>query len=58
MTYTVKDVSQKRLHKLEHVTSKEFQEVKKCILESHKAGYQENQLKYIEEYVKSVVEQI
>lgn len=28
MTYPVKDISQKRLRKLEHVTSKEFQEIK------------------------------
>ena len=52
MTHPVKDVSQKRLHKLEHVTSKEFQEVKKCILESHKAGYQENNLVNIEKFIK------
>ena len=56
MTHPVKDISQKRLRKLEHVTSKEFQEVKQCILESHKAGYQENQLKFIEEYVRDIIE--
>lgn len=50
-----KEISKKRLHKLENVTSKEFQEIKQCLLQDKKAGYQENQLIYIENYIKRML---
>ncbi len=52
LTKPIQEISAKRLHKLEHVHSFELEEIKQCLLEQKKAGYQENQLEFIEDYVQ------
>ena len=47
-------LSNKRLHKLEHVSSKELDKVKELLLENKKCGYQENNLSYIEKFIKKI----
>ena len=45
-------VGNNRLHKLELVKSKELQEVKSLLFENKKCGYQENNLLFIEKFIK------
>lgn len=42
-----------RLKKLEHITVSELKDIKDIILENKKSGYQENNLKNIEEFIKN-----
>ena len=46
------NISKNRLHKLELINSEELSLVKKLLLESRKAGYQENNLVNIEKFIK------
>ena len=45
-------VGNNRLHKLELVKSKELQEVKSLLFENKKCGYQENNLLFIEKFIR------
>ena len=50
-------VGNNRLHKLELVKSKELQEVKSLLFENKKCGYQENNLLFIEKFIKMKLEE-
>ena len=50
-------VGNNRLHKLELVKSKELQEVKSLLFENKKCGYQENNLLFIEKFIKIKVKE-
>lgn len=50
-------ISNNRLHKLELVKSKELQEVNRLLLENKKCGYQENNLLFIEKFIKMKLEE-
>lgn len=50
-------INKKRLHKLDLISSRELEEVKKCLLENKKCGYQENNLFYIEKFIKTKMEE-
>ena len=51
------NISNNRLHKLELVKSKELQEVKSLLFENKKCGYQENNLLFIEKFIKIKVKE-
>lgn len=50
-------VGNNRLHKLELVKLKELQEVKSLLFENKKCGYQENNLLFIEKFIKMKLEE-
>ena len=54
-TKPTKIISKKRLQKLEHIKVNELKEIKECLMEYKKAGYEEKELEFILRYVKNML---